>query len=563
MQRFPQAFLDTIRERADIVTLIQPYVPLRKAGRDFMGLCPFHNEKSPSFTVSPTKQFYHCFGCGAHGTAFDWLTEHAGYSFPEAVAELAQSAGIPMPEREAPTPADLQFQARHAHLQGLVAAASTIFQRQLRATPQAKEYLQGRGMTGHTAKAFAIGYASDDLIAHFPGVKLEDLVDVGLIVERPHGEIVDKFRRRIMFPIQNEAGAVIGFGGRALGNEEPKYLNSPESAIFHKGRELYGLAQAKQEIRRTRTAFVMEGYMDVVALHQHGEGRAVAALGTSITTDQLQRLFQLADHVVFAMDGDGAGQKAANRAALLALEVIGDRKTASFVTLPAEHDPDSFVRANGLDAWTEYVGTHAEPLSARVTKILTTGRDLNLPENRAAIARDASEMLATIRHAPTLQEALRTHVEGLINMGVARKVGHRSRDAKPTAEDIGTKTKPPAADRSRAAFYENLARLCQLAPQHVEQVPAVLIDDFAALICSWFAVAPTDLQARAAAVERITIPALQQVVRTAVVGTMQRAAELGAAQADTEIAAILAALQRDVEHAARVQKTTALFAAAV
>ncbi|CAG9183669.1 DNA primase [Cupriavidus pampae] len=563
MQRFPQAFLDTIRERADIVALIQPYVQLRKAGRDFMGLCPFHNEKSPSFTVSPTKQFYHCFGCGAHGTAFDWLIDHDGYSFPEAVAQLAQSAGIAMPEREVPTPADLQAQARQTHLQSLVATADTIFQRQLRASPQAKEYLKLRGMTGHAAKAFGIGYASGDLIAHFPGVKLKDLVEVGLVVERTNGEIVDKFRRRVMFPIQNEAGTVIGFGGRTVGNEEPKYLNSPESTIFRKGRELYGLALAKQEIRRTRTAFVMEGYMDVVALHQHGEGRAVAALGTSITSDQLQRLFQLADHVVFAMDGDGAGQKAANRAALLVLEVIGDRKTASFVSLPAEHDPDSYVRANGLDAWTAYIGTHAEPLSARITKILTAGRDLNLPENRAAIAREASEMLATIRHAPTLQEALRTHVEAIINMGVARKAGHRSRDAKPTAEDIGTKAKPPAPDRSRAAFYENLARLSQLAPQHLEQIPTVLIDDFAALICSWFAVAAADLDARAAAVERITIPALQQVVRAAVVGTMQRTAELGAEQIDTEISAILAALQRDAEHAARVQKTTALFAAAV
>ncbi|WP_454727837.1 MULTISPECIES: DNA primase [Cupriavidus] len=557
-----QPFLDNVRERADILTLVGAHVQLRKAGRDFVGLCPFHAEKSPSFSVSPTKQFYHCFGCGAHGNAFGWLTDYEGYSFIDAVERLAHAAGLAMPAREAPTPQALQAQARRDVLLQLLASANTVFQRQLRASPPAIDYLKSRGLTGQTAKMFGLGYATHDLIAHFPGAKLDDLKEAGLVVEREQGEIADKFRRRVMFPILDDSGAVIGFGGRTLGDDKPKYLNSPESIVFQKGHELYGLSLAKQAIRRTRTALVLEGYMDVVALHQYGEERAVAALGTSITVEQLQRLFRLADHVIFAMDGDKPGRNAADRAAKLVLEVLTDGKSVAFVSLPPEHDPDSYIRAHGLPGWARYLADHAEPLSARLKAILIAGRDVEVPEIRAAIAREASELLASVRQAPDLQEALRTHVEAFIKMRVCRKQGVRARRTAPSADDLGAKAKGPTPDRSRAAFYDNVARLCQLAPEQVEQIPVILIDDFAALICSWFAVAPPAPGAREAAMERIAIPALQQIVRAALVATQQRAAELGAAQANAETAAILAAIHREAEHAARVQKTTALFATA-
>lgn len=555
---FDQAFLTRVRDSVDLVDLVGSHVKIKKSGTNYVGLCPFHSEKSPSFTVSPAKQFFHCFGCGAHGDAFGWLTDYEHYSFPEAVEKLAQSSGIALPAREAPTPEALHAKARRDSLLQLLARANAVFQQQLRTSPKAIEYFKGRGVTGVTARDFGLGYSTTNLLGHFPGTPHSHLKEAGLLVEREHGELDDKFRHRVMFPIHDEMGAVIGFGARTLGKDEPKYLNSPESPVFHKGQELYGLYMAKEAIRRTRVALVLEGYMDVIALHQHGEQRAVAALGTSVTLEQLQRLYRLCHHVVFAMDGDAAGRKAANRAAKLVLEVIPEGKTANFVRLPADHDPDSFVREHGLPAWEAYLAEHAEPLSARLTDILIADRDLKIPEHRADIARETGEMLATIRFAPSLQEALRTHVEAQIGMAVRLKGQGRRQGAAPA--DSGSQYKGPVPDRSRTTFYENFARLCQLSPENTARVPAVLIDDFAALISSWFDMAPTDAVAREAEMERIPVPALQRVVRAAIVGVRQREAELGTALASGEIDAILHALHRDARHAASVQKTSALFA---
>ncbi|WP_432263053.1 DNA primase [Cupriavidus sp. TMH.W2] len=556
---FDQALLDRVRDAVDLVDLVGTHVKIKKSGTNYVGLCPFHSEKSPSFTVSPTKQFFHCFGCGAHGDAFGWLTDYEHYSFPEAVEKLAQSGGIALPAREAPTPEALRAKARSEGLLQLLARASAVFQQQLRTSSKAIDYFKGRGVTGVTARDFGLGYATSNLLQHFPDTPLADLKEAGLLVERDHGELDDKFRHRVMFPIHNEQGAILGFGARTLGNDEPKYLNSAESTVFHKGQELYGLYMAKEAIRRTRVALVLEGYMDVIALHQHGEKRAVGALGTSVTLEQLQRLYRLCDHVVFAMDGDAAGRKAANRAAKLVLEVIPDGKTARFVRLPADHDPDSFVREHGLPGWEAYVADHAEPLSARLSEILIADRDLKLPEHRADIARETGDLLATIRFAPALQEALRTHVETQIGMAVRLK-GQGRRQGAAAPADGANQSKGPVPDRSRITFYENFARLCQLSPHHTAKVPSVLIDDFAALISGWFDMAPTDAEAREAEMERIPVPALQRVVRAAIVGVRQREAELGAALASGEVDALLHALQRDARHAASVQKTSALFA---
>lgn len=391
----PPAFIQDLLARVDIVDVVGRYVALKRAGQNFVGLCPFHGEKTPSFTVSPAKQFFHCFGCGAHGSAIGFLMDQRGLSYVEAIRELAQQVGLTVPDA---APADAAASGRTRALTDVLEQAAEFYKRQLRAAPAAIDYLKGRGLTGATAARFALGFAPDawqGLREVFPTYEDARLVEAGLVIVGDEGKRYDRFRGRVMFPIRNRRGAVIGFGARVLDGGEPKYLNSPETPVFRKGHELYGLFEAQEAIRRRRRAIVCEGYLDVIQLAQAGFEEAVAALGTAITSHHVAQLFRLTDHVIFAFDGDAAGRKAARRALEAALPVVAETKRASFVLLPEGEDPDSLVRAHGAAAFEDELA-RALPLSRYFLRTLTEGRDLALAEDRVAVRAEAKPLLATM-----------------------------------------------------------------------------------------------------------------------------------------------------------------------
>jgi DNA primase len=381
----PESFKQDLLNRVDIVDVVSRYVQLKKGGANYLGLCPFHNEKTPSFTVSPAKQFYHCFGCGAHGNAIGFLMAHAGLGYVDAVKELASSAGMQMPEFQPRGPEDAARRERETDLYALMERAMEFYRTELKKSPRAIAYLKGRGLTGEIAARFRIGYAPDDwqsLRAAFPQYEDKALVECGLVVQGEEGKRYDRFRDRIMFPILSARGAVIGFGGRVLGEGEPKYLNSPETPLFEKGREVYGLVQARDAVRAEGRALVVEGYMDVVALAQFGIGYAVATLGTATTPVHVSKLLRLADELVYCFDGDAAGRKAAWRALEVSLPLAPDNKPVRFLFLPEGDDPDSYVRAHGKDAF-ERLLREAQTLSGFLLAELRAQTDLATPEGRA------------------------------------------------------------------------------------------------------------------------------------------------------------------------------------
>ena len=348
----PQDFIDDLVARADIVEVIGRRVQLKKAGREYKACCPFHDEKTPSFTVSPGKGFYHCFGCGAHGTAVGFLMEFDHMSFVEAIESLAQSMGVDVPRNDSDKPAQ-----RYDELFSLMAQVEKTWQRSLRENPAAVDYLRHRGIDGATAQRFGIGFAPDGWSNVLDGFGKSDaaidrLLAAGLVIRKDNGRHYDRFRDRLMFPIRDARGRCIGFGGRVTGDGEPKYLNSPETVLFHKGRELYGLWEARQALRSIDRLVVVEGYMDVVALARNGIDFAVATLGTATTEDHLNRLFRLTDDVAFCFDGDRAGKQAAWRALETALPHIREGRQIRFVFLPDGHDPDSYVNEHGADVFT-------------------------------------------------------------------------------------------------------------------------------------------------------------------------------------------------------------------
>lgn len=398
----PQSFIQELLARADVVDIVGRYVQLKKGGANFMGLCPFHGEKSPSFSVSPSKQFYHCFGCGKNGNAISFLMEHGGMTFVEAVKDLAQQYGLQVPEDDvSPQERARAAQAREqqATLTSVLEKAGIAYIKHLRSSPRAIDYLKGRGLSGEIAKAFGLGYAPEGwraLASVFPDYNDALLVESGLVItgepgeENAQGEAkrYDRFRDRIMFPIRNVKGECIGFGGRVLGDEKPKYLNSPETPVFSKGRELYGLFEARTALREHGYALVTEGYMDVVALAQLGFANAVATLGTACTADHVQKLFRFTDSVVFSFDGDSAGRRAARKALDAALPFATDVRTVKFLFLPAEHDPDSYIREHGQEAFAAYVAK-AVPLSKFMLEAAGEGCDLDTAEGRAHMASNA------------------------------------------------------------------------------------------------------------------------------------------------------------------------------
>lgn len=399
----PQSFLQELLARADVVEIVGRFVPLKKAGANFIGLCPFHGEKSPSFSVSPAKQFYHCFGCGKNGDAISFLMEHTGMEFVEAVKDLAGQYGMQVPQEDS-SPQERERAAglreKQSTLTGVLEKAGDAYRKHLKTSPQAIAYLKGRGLSGEIARTFGLGYAPEgwrSLASVFPDYDEPLLAESGLvIVNEEDDKRYDRFRDRIMFPIRNVKGECIGFGGRVLGSRDasspggagPKYLNSPETPVFSKGRELYGLFEARQAVREHGYVLVTEGYMDVVALAQWGFPNAVATLGTACTTEHVQKLFRFTDRVIFSFDGDAAGRRAARKALEGALPFATDVRTLKFLFLPSEHDPDSYIREFGREAFARHV-SEATPLSRFLLEVAQEGCELGSAEGRARAAANA------------------------------------------------------------------------------------------------------------------------------------------------------------------------------
>lgn len=410
-----QSFIQELLARADVVEVVGRYVQLKKSGANFMGLCPFHAEKTPSFSVSPAKQFYHCFSCGKHGDAINFLMEHTGASFTEAVHELAQQCGLSVPEdtRSPQEKArDAQQSQRRATLSQVLARASQAYRQRLKDAPRAIGYLKKRGLTGQIASRFALGYAPEGwrtLAGVFPDYADPLLVESGLVIagegEGGPERRYDRFRDRIMFPIRSVKGEVIGFGARVLGNEKPKYLNSPETPVFHKGSELYGLYEARAALREKGYALVVEGYMDVVALAQLGFANAVATLGTACTPQHVQKLFRFTASVVFSFDGDAAGQRAASKALQAALPYASDTRSVKFLFLPGGHDPDSFIRTEGAQAFAAAVAA-AEPLSRFLLQTAAQDCDMSSAEGRARFAAQARPLWQQLPAGALAQQIL-------------------------------------------------------------------------------------------------------------------------------------------------------------
>jgi DNA primase len=397
----PDSFKQDLLNRVDIVDIVERYVPLKKAGTNFSACCPFHSEKTPSFTVSPSKQFYHCFGCGAHGNAISFVMEYQGLGYVEAVRDLAESVGLKLPEFQ---PQQQKKVDAGPDLYEVLERAAHFYREQLKASPKAIEYLKRRGLTGKIAARFGIGYAPEGwqaLEGVFPNYQDKSLKDAGLVIDNEAGKRYDRFRDRVMFPILNQRDSVIGFGGRVIGEGEPKYLNSPETPLFEKGRELYGLSQARLPIRESGKAVVVEGYMDVVALAQHEVGYAVATLGTATSATHIGKLLRQTDEVVFCFDGDSAGRRAAWHALEVSLPLLADQKTIRFLFLPAEDDPDSYVRAHGKEVFEARL-REAWPLSEFLLTELKSRVDMNSVEGRSKLIHEARPLLQKIA-APVMQ----------------------------------------------------------------------------------------------------------------------------------------------------------------
>ena len=397
----PPGFIQDLLSRLDIVEVVGRHVELKKAGSTHKGLCPFHGEKSPSFCVTPSRQTYHCFGCGVHGNAIGFLMEYTGAGFVEAVEDLAQQAGMVVPEdqRTAEEREKAKDQkARQATLGDVLERSARHYKASLKGNPRAVDYLKGRGLTGEIAAQFALGYAPEGwrtLASAFPEYDDPLLVESGMVIEGDDEKRYDRFRDRIMFPIRNVKGEFIGFGGRVLDKGEPKYLNSPETPVFIKGRELYGLFEGRVGLRKRGYALVVEGYMDVVALAQHGFGNAVATLGTACTAEHVQKLFRFTESVIFSFDGDAAGRRAAGRALEAALPHATDTRTIKFLFLPPEHDPDSYVREFGAAGFERYV-EQALPLSRQLQEVASESCDLGTPEGRARMLSNAKPLWSAL-----------------------------------------------------------------------------------------------------------------------------------------------------------------------
>ena len=479
MGRIPQSFIDELIARADIVEIIGTRVQLKKAGREYKACCPFHAEKTPSFWVSPDKQFYHCFGCGKHGTVLGFLMDHDHLAFPEAVEELATRVGLEVPREGGAAAAD----ARRADgpLYELMARVAGFYAASLAHEPRARDYLAQRGLTAQTLERFAIGYAPDswnEVLRRFGASDTERkrLADAGLIVERERGAVqgserhYDRFRDRIMFPIRDARGRVIAFGGRIIDAGEPKYLNSPETVLFHKGRELYGLYEARRARANLARLIVVEGYMDTVRLHQSGIDYAVATLGTATTAEHLRRLFRLSSAVVFAFDGDRAGRAAAWRALQQALPEVREGREIRFLFLPQGHDPDTLVGAEGRAAFEERLGG-AVPLSEYLVRELSEQSELAHADGRARFAEAARPLFAKVSEG-VYRELLLERLAQVVGLS-SQRLEELWRGGRSAAQPAATANPARPARARRAAHSGGRGSLVRQAIARLLHYPAI------------------------------------------------------------------------------------------
>lgn len=445
----PQSFIDDLLNRTDIVEVVSSRIQLKKAGKNYTACCPFHKEKTPSFSVSPDKQFYYCFGCGAGGNALGFIMDHDSLDFPQAVEDLAKRAGMDIPREESGrgrTPR----QPVDSPLYPLLTAAADYYRQALKSHPTRKsavDYLKGRGLTGEIARDFGLGFAPpgwDNLHKHLAGDKLQQkaMIDAGLLIENAeNGRIYDRFRDRVMFPIRDSRGRVIAFGGRVLGDDKPKYLNSPETPVFHKGQELYGLYEARKNNRDLDEIMVVEGYMDVIALAQQGLRNAVATLGTATSEEHLKRLFRLVPSVLFCFDGDAAGRKAAWRALEATLPNLQDGRRARFLFLPEGEDPDTLVRSEGTDAFRARINQHAQPLADYFFQQLSEEADPRSLEGKAHLVTLA---------APLIDKIPGNHLRALMRQRLSEITGLSGEMLQQVAQSA---TPAPAANHEPAGDY--------------------------------------------------------------------------------------------------------------
>jgi DNA primase len=471
----PESFIQELLNRVDVVEVVDASVPLKKAGSNYHACCPFHNEKTPSFTVSPTKQFYHCFGCGAHGTALGFLMEYQGLGFVEAVHELAKRVGMTVPQETRVI--DKAAEQAALGMQEALQLALGYYRAELKKSEKAINYLKGRGLSGEIAARFQMGYAPagwQNLATVIKDYQSESLTAAGLVITNDQGRRYDRFRDRVMFPIHDQRGQVIGFGGRVLGTEGddagPKYLNSPETPLFQKGHELYGLFLARRAIREAGKVLVVEGYMDVVALAQHGVEYAVATLGTATTPSHITKLMRQTDNIVFCFDGDAAGRKAAWRAAVNSLPALTDGLQLSFLFLPPEHDPDSYIREYGKEGF-EAALKETLPLSQYLVQTLAEENDMQSQEGRVRFLNDAEPLLKQIV-APKLGLLLRKRVAELAQMapGELESVMKlpRPQSRRPQA--------PARASRKPPTLARQLIRMVLLKPVLAQRLPQAWIE---------------------------------------------------------------------------------------
>ncbi len=476
----PSSFLETLLARVDIVEVIGQRLKLKKSGANYFACCPFHGEKTPSFSVSPSKQFYHCFGCGAHGSAITFLMQYEGLSFREAVQALAQEVGLTVPNVAPERSAALgeQQKSEREALLAVMARAAEFYQRQLPRSPEARQYLERRGVSAEIIARFGLGYAPDDwqaLATIFPHYQDETLARAGLVIDHESGRRYDRFRHRIIFPIHDRKGRVIALGGRALDGSEPKYLNSPETPLFEKGRELYALPLARDGIRTHGYAIVVEGYMDVLALHQAGLDNAVAVLGTAATAQHVKTLLAMTDTLVFCFDGDEAGRRAAWRALENALEVLRDDTIVRFAFLPEGEDPDTLVRQEGAAAFAERL-KNAPTLTQYLLDTLTHDLTLDTAEGRARLAHAATPLIARLR-APLLRQQLQS--------AIRERTGLSNWHAPDTNESQNRTSAPPSPSRRAAmpslrrpprTLGAQLLRHLLASPQLAARVPVQWLD---------------------------------------------------------------------------------------
>lgn len=443
----PESFIQELLSRIDIVEVINKVSPLKRTGKNFMCCCPFHKEKTPSFSVSQQKQFFKCFGCGASGNVIGFLMRYEGLSYPEAIRKLAESIGMTVPE----TPRDRETRTRVRSLTDMMKAASDYYSASLKTNTRTIEYLKQRGITGETAARFALGYSPDawqplkDVFGdQYASKDLEEEGGCGLVIHNGDKRY-DRFRGRLMFPIRNPRGQVIAFGARTLnGDEHPKYLNSPETALYHKSREIYGLYEASASIREKHRAIVCEGYMDVIQLSQAGFTEACAALGTAVTAEHVQKLLRAVDTVYFSFDGDSAGQHALRRALEAALPVVEDDQEIRFVVLPPEHDPDSLIKEKGAQAFEDEL-QKSLTLTQYFVRTVSQGKDLGTAEGRSQFVAESKPLIVSMRSAPILRKQL---------VGELAMHARMSPDEIERLCGIASVRKPPAANPATGMHFD-------------------------------------------------------------------------------------------------------------